>query len=158
MISPFKNVWSVLLFFQLLHIRELPSCWRCGSFMQVLRVHRVEVEDHFCYQSSVVPPLNPNFLMQFQFLSLFPIPSLLSLPNLAHPSRSSQSTRLSSLCYIATSHRLSILYRAVYIWMTFIFITQALNTYVHQWSVLHRNSPPAPTSQCLLRLVLDIWF
>ena len=81
--------------------------------MQVLCVHRVEVEGHFCYQSSVVPPLNPNVLMQFQFLSLFPFPSLLSLPNLARPSRLSQSTRLSSLCYIATSYQLSILHMPV---------------------------------------------
>ena len=41
------------------------------------------------------------------------IPSLLDLPLLppSHPSRSSQSTRLGSLCYTATSHQLSILYR-----------------------------------------------
>ena len=37
------------------------------------------------------------------------IPFLLSLPPLhsPHPSRSSQSTRLGSLCYIATSHYLT---------------------------------------------------
>lgn len=69
MISPFKNVWSMLLFFQLLHIRELSSCWKCGSFTQVLGVHRVEIEGHFCHQSSVVSPFNPYLLMPFQFLT-----------------------------------------------------------------------------------------
>lgn len=69
MISSFKNVWRVLLFFQLLHIRELSSCWRCASFTHVLGAPRVEVEGHFCHQSSVVSPLNPNFLRLFQFVS-----------------------------------------------------------------------------------------
>lgn len=52
-----------------LHIRELSSCWKCGSFTQVLGAHRVEVEGHFCHQSSIVSPFNPNFLMPFQFLT-----------------------------------------------------------------------------------------
>ena len=45
------------------------------------------------------------------------ITSLLSLPPLPlfHPSRSSQSARLGSLCYIAASHQLSVLHIAVYI-------------------------------------------
>ena len=42
------------------------------------------------------------------------ITSLLSLPPLPDP-RSSQSTRLGSLCYIATSHQLSFLHMAAYI-------------------------------------------
>ena len=44
-------------------------------------------------------------------------PSLLSLPPLppSHPSSSSQSAILGSLCYIATSNQLSILYMVMYI-------------------------------------------
>ena len=51
------------------------------------------------------------------------ITSLLSLPPLPlfHPSRSSQSARLGSLCYIAASHQLSVLHIAVYIcWCYFL--------------------------------------
>ena len=45
------------------------------------------------------------------------ITSLLSLPPLlpSHPTRSSQSSRLGSLCYIVTSHQLSVLHRIAYI-------------------------------------------
>ena len=45
------------------------------------------------------------------------IPCLLSLPPLfpAYSSRSSQSTRLDSLCYTATSHQLSVLHTVMYI-------------------------------------------
>ena len=40
--------------------------------------------------------------------------SFLSLPlSLSHPSRSSQNTRLDSLCHIATAHQLSILHTAL---------------------------------------------
>ena len=44
------------------------------------------------------------------------ITSLLSLPPFPspHPSRSTQCTRLGSLCYLTTSHQLSILHMAVY--------------------------------------------
>ena len=42
-------------------------------------------------------------------------------PPPSHPSRSSQSTRLGSLCHIATSHQLSILHTVVYIcWRYFL--------------------------------------
>ena len=45
------------------------------------------------------------------------IPSILHLPPLppSYPSRSSQSARLGPLCYLATSHQLSILHMVVYI-------------------------------------------
>ena len=43
-------------------------------------------------------------------------PSCISLPpSLSHPSRWSQNTELISLCYAAASHRLAILYLAVYV-------------------------------------------
>ena len=44
------------------------------------------------------------------------IPSILSLPPItpSHPSRSSQSPRLSSLCYTSASHWLSILHMVMY--------------------------------------------
>ena len=45
----------------------------------------------------------------YMYLSFF-----LSLPlSLSHPSRSSQNTRLDSLCHIATAHQLSILHTAL---------------------------------------------
>ena len=49
--------------------------------------------------------------------SVIYIPSLLSLPRLppSHRSKSSQSARLGSLCYLATSHWLSISHMVVYI-------------------------------------------
>ena len=52
--------------------------------------------------------ISHNYTYISSFLSLLPL-----LP--FHPSRSSQSMRLASLCYTATSHQISILYRVVYI-------------------------------------------
>ena len=43
-------------------------------------------------------------------------PSCISLPSsLSHPSRSSQSTELVSMCYVAASHQPTILHSVVYI-------------------------------------------
>ena len=58
------------------------------------------------------------------------IPSLLSLPPTqpsSHPSRSSQSTRLGSLYYTATSHQLSILHMREYMyWCYFLHSSHSL--------------------------------
>ena len=46
-----------------------------------------------------------------------------------HPSRWSQSARLGSLCYVATSHQLSILHMIVYIcWCYFLYLSHYLLT------------------------------
>ena len=53
-------------------------------------------------------------------LSVYTRPSVLCLPPTApsHPSRSSGSTEMSSLCYAAASHLLLILYNTVYVSVT----------------------------------------
>ena len=59
------------------------------------------------------------------------IPSLPSLsPLVSHPSRSSQSARLGSPCYTATSHQLSILYLIVYV-CVYIYIYIYIYIYTH---------------------------
>ena len=58
----------------------------------------------FCYTTMQI---SHNYTYISSFLSLPPL-------NPSHPSRSSQSTRLDSLCDIATSHQLSILHDSVY--------------------------------------------
>ena len=51
--------------------------------------------------------------MYAHILSLLDLPTI-PCPASSHPSRSSQSTKLSSLCYTAASHLLSILHTVVY--------------------------------------------
>ena len=55
------------------------------------------------------------------FLNLLPIPPP------SHPSRSSQSTRLSFLCYTATSHYLCVLHMVMYIFQSTLSIHPPLS-------------------------------
>ena len=61
------------------------------------------------------------------------ITSLLRLPPLpaTYPSRSSQSARLGCLCYIATSHQLSLLYVIVYIYVNATFSIHLTLSFPH---------------------------
>ena len=71
-----------------------------------------------------------------QYYTVISIPYLLSVPPTpSQSSRSSQSTRLGSLLYITTSHRLSILYTIVYIcWSCFLYSSPTVSTSLYSTS------------------------
>ena len=86
------------------------------------------------------------------YVYIYPhIPSLLSLSPtlLSHPSRSSQSIKLISLCYTAASHQLSILHLVVYIRRCYSFTSSQLPHPPHPCPQVHSlclrlYSCPAP--------------
>ena len=73
--------------------------------------------------------ISHNYIYITFLLRLPPFPSL-------HPSKSSQSTRMGSLCYLTTSHQLSILYMVVYI-SQWCFLHSSLSLFPLQWPQVH---------------------
>ena len=75
-------------------------------------------------------------------------PSCISFPpSLSHPSRWSQSTKLISLCYVASSHQLSILHLVVYICPCHSLTSSQLT--LSPPRVLKFNNPESPWSDLM---------
>ena len=90
------------------------------------------------------------------------ISSLLRLPpSLSHPSRWSQSTELTSLCYAAASHQLSVLHLVVYICtchsltLSQLTLPPPLCPQVHSLVGLRLYSRPAPSFFMTIFFFLD---
>ena len=98
-------------------------CTNCEGFLKFIYFL---IGGKLLYNFVLVSAIQKGESVIIVYISLLSWASFLPQP---HPSRWSQSSRLGSLCYVATSHQLSILHMIVYIcWCYFLYLSHYLLT------------------------------
>ena len=134
-------------FFKKHYIKIIQSQWQRHNFFYFFYFAIIFVSFCFCHTPTRISHI-------YTYTS-----SILSLPAFSpyHPSKSSQSARLGSLCYTAISPQLSTLHMIVYIyWCYFLHSSYSLSPLLYpQVHSLHLHLHPFPANSFINPIFLD---